>query len=164
LPGQLGTNEVRVLVSLLEPVHTIKSIVNLFRHKPVADLYAEPAQATRYYIERLQALAEFGTAHAHAYYYYDAGLFQQQPEALLARLTQWLTLDSVLREEYQLFSQTGQAGKGDSSPLIQRGRIERTPIDYSHVEIPADLLQRAQRVYIECRQRIIAHAIDALTL
>jgi hypothetical protein len=162
-PERLGLANTKILVSLLEPERTIKSIVNLFEKKEVEDLYASPVEATNYYIERVKTLADFCRSASQPFYYYDAELFQAAPQTLLPKLTDWLELDSPLSERYQLFSQTGEAGKGDTSELIHSGKIDKTRIDYSHISLPEDELNRALAIYRDCRSIIIDHAADSLT-
>ena len=163
-PERLGLTNPKILVSLLEPEQTIKSIVDLFAQKAVADPYASPAGAADYYIQRVQALADFCRTASQPYDYFDAELFQRAPEALLPKLTEWLELDSPLSEHYQCFSQTGKARKGDSSVHIHSGKIDRTPITYPHITLPESVLAEAQAVYEECRRDILAQAADSLTL
>ncbi len=160
-PERLGP-DMKILVSLAQPEHTIKSIVNLFSQKEVDDLYASPVEAANYYMARIQALADFSGASSQPYFYFDPELWQRAPEKLLPRLSNWLELDSPLSEQYQVFSQTGQPRKGDSSVRIHSGSIDRTPVDYSHVPVPKDVLNEARAVYQECRRRIIEKAADAL--
>lgn len=161
-PERLGAPGMKILISLLEPEHTLKSIVHLFAQKEVEDLYASPAEAANYYITRLQALAEFSRTTQRPYYYFDAELLQRAPEKLLPRLTAWLALDTPLSEEYQTFSHTGKARKGDSSERIHSGKINRTPTDYTHIAIPEAVLTKAREVYRECRREIIGKAADSL--
>ena len=163
-PEQLGLANIKILISLLEPEHTIKSIVNLFAQKEIEDLYASPVEAANYYIARVQALADFSRPANQSYYYFDAELFQRAPEILLPKLSDWLELDSPLRERYQIFSHTGKTGKGDSSQRIHSGSIDKTRIDYSHIAIPQDALSAAKKVYRECRQQIIGNAVDSVSL
>ncbi len=163
-PEQLGLANIKILISLLEPEHTIKSIVNLFAQKEIEDLYALPVEAANYYIARVQALADFSRTANQPYYYFDAEMFQRTPEELLPKLSDWLELDSPLSERYQIFNQTGKARKGDSSERIHSGRIDRTPVDYSHISIPEDVLRAAQKVYRECRRQIIGNAADSVSL
>jgi hypothetical protein len=163
-PDQFGLANIKILISLLEPAHTIKSIVNLFAQKEVDDLYASPVEAANYYIARVQALADFSRAANQPYYYYDAELLQRTPEQLLPRLSDWLELDSPLSERYQIFNQTGKARKGDSSARIHSGRIDRTPVDYSHIAIPEAALRKAREAYRECRRQIIGNAADSVSL
>lgn len=162
-PERLGSTELRILFALAEPEHTIKSIVNLFARKAVEDLYASPPEAAKYYIARVEALADFSRTVGRPFYYFDAELWQRAPERLLPALTRWLALDSPLCAEYQTFSQTGKAGKGDSSPRIHRGRIDAARSDYSHITLPAEVLGEARLAYQESRARIISGAAEALT-
>lgn len=163
-PEKLGAANIKLLIALLEPAHAIKSIVDLFARKEVADLYASPVEAARYYVARVQTLAEFSRSTRCPYYYFDAELLPRAPERLLPTLTDWLELDSPLSERYQIFSQTGQARKGDSSERIRSGVIDRTPRDYAHVAIPLEVLDEAREVYRECRGGIIGRAADSLSL
>jgi len=161
-PGRHGLADIKILVSLQEPEQTIKSIVDLFAKKTQEDLYASPAEATNYYIERVKTLADFCQSSSHPYYYYDAELFQAAPEKLLSRLTDWLELDSPLSERYQLFSQTGKTGMGDSSEFIRSGKIEKNRNDYSHIRLAEDDLSRTQAIYRDCRSQIVDNAADSL--
>ncbi len=163
-PEQLGLGNIKILISLLEPEHTIKSIVDLFARKEVDDLYASPVEAANYYIARIQAIADFSRTADQFYYYFDAELFQRAPETLLPKLSDWLELESPLSERYQIFSHTGKARKGDSSERIHSGRIDRTPVDYSHVVVPEDVLRTAREVYRKCRRQIIGNAADSVSL
>jgi len=163
-PEQIGLANIKILISLLEPEHTIKSIVDLFAQKEIEDPYASPVEAANYYIARIQAIADFSRTANQPYYYFDAELFQRAPETLLPRLSDWLELDTPLSERYQIFSHTGKARKGDSSERIHSGRIDRTPVDYSHVAIPEEVLGRAREVYQECRRQLIGNAADSVSL
>ena len=163
-PERLGLADIKVLVALAEPAHTIKSIVHLFRQKPDPDLYASPVEAAKYYVERVRALAEFCRTTDWPYTYFDAELLVRAPERLLPRLTDWLQLESPLSERYEVFSQTGKARRGDSSERVRSGRIDRARTDYSHVVIPEEALQAAREAYRECREQIVAGARDSVTL
>jgi len=163
-PERLGISDTKILISLLEPERTIKSIVALFTRKEIDDLYASPVEAANYYVDRVQALAGFSRTASRSYYYFDAELLQRAPERLLPKLSEWLELDSPLSERYQTFSHTGKPRKGDSSERIHSGVIDRTPSDYSHIAIPEAVLRRAREVYRECRREIIGNAADSVSL
>jgi len=163
-PERLGLADIKILVALAEPAHTIKSIVHLFRQKPDPDLYASPVEAAKYYVERVRAIAEFCRTTDWPYTYFDAELLVRAPERLLPRLTDWLQLESPLSERYEVFSQTGKARRGDSSGRVRSGRIDRARTDYSHVVIPEEALQAAREAYRECREQIVAGARDSVTL
>lgn len=163
-PGRLRSADIKLLVALAEPAHTIRSIVHLFAQKPDPDLYASPELAARYYVERVQALAGFCRMAGRDYHYFDAELLQGAPERLLPRLSGWLELDSPLSERYKVFSQTGKARRGDTSARMQSGRIDRTRMDYSHIAIPEAALRAAREAYRECRAQIVSGAADSVTL
>ncbi|MGB5519039.1 MAG: hypothetical protein WBO73_11345 [Gammaproteobacteria bacterium] len=160
LPGLEG---IKILVALREPENTIKSIINLFARKDTDELYALPYEAAKYYIERLEWLAEFSRKVGQGYYYFDAELLQKAPEILLPAMSGWLDLDSPLSGRYKIFNQSGEAGKGDSSKRIHSGKIDKTTVDYSHILIPHDELKSALSVYRDCRQQLIDNAIDSIT-
>jgi hypothetical protein len=161
-PERLGRADIKILVALAEPAHTIQSIVHLFAQKPDPDLYASPVQAANYYVERVRALADFCRTTDRPYTYFDAELLLRAPEQLLPRLTDWLELDSPLSERYEVFSQTGKARRGDTSERVRSGRIDRVRSDYSQVVIPEVALQAAQAAYRDCREEMIAGARDSL--
>jgi len=163
-PERLGLADIKVLVALAEPAHTIRSIVHLFRQKPDPDLYASPVEAANYYVERVRALAEFCRTTDWPYTYFDAELLVRAPEKLLPRLTAWLELDSPLSERYEVFSHTGKARRGDTSERVRSGRIDRARSDYSEVVIPDAVLGAAEAAYRECREEIVAGARDSLGL
>ena len=160
-PERLGRADVKILVALAEPAHTIGSIVHLFAQKPDPDLYASPVEAANYYVERLRALAEFCRTTDWPFYYFDAALLVRAPETLLPRLTAWLELETPLSEQYQLFIQTGKARRGDTSARMRNGRIDRARSDYSDVAIPEPVLKAAQAAYRDFRERILSHAKDS---
>ncbi|MCD6705422.1 MAG: sulfotransferase [Thiobacillus sp.] len=163
-PERLGLADIRILVALAEPAHTIRSIVHLFRQKPNPDLYASPVEAANYYVERMRALADYCRTTDWPYTYFDAELFVRAPERLLPRLTAWLELDSPLSERYEVFSHTGKARRGDTSERVRSGRIDRARSDYSEVVVPEEALSAAQSAYRECREKMIAGATDSVTL
>ncbi|MDA8129036.1 MAG: hypothetical protein M0Z73_10105 [Betaproteobacteria bacterium] len=161
-PERLGRADIKILVSLAEPAHTIRSIVHLFRQKPDPDLYASPVEAANYYMERVRALAEFCRTSNWPYFYFDAELWQRAPERLLPRLTEWLELDSPLSARYEVFSQTGKVRRGDTSERMLRGGIDKARTDYSHIAIPEVVLDEAREAYETCRRQIISSADDSL--
>jgi hypothetical protein len=158
LPG------VKILLALREPEQSIKSIVNLFAQKETDEPYASPLEAANYYIDRVAALADFCRDASRGYYYFDAEMLQCRPDVLLPGLTRWLDLDSPLSDRYEVFRQTGQHRKGDSSNVIRTGRVVAASRDYSTIRIPAASLEAARQAYRDCRRQIIRAALDSLTL
>ncbi len=159
----LDAGTTTVFVALRRPEPTLKSIVNLFAHKPAGDPYAEPAGATTYYIERLQALAAFGQRHPGRFYYFDAELIRSDTARVLAAFGRWLHLASPLADRYQAFSKTGIAGAGDSSPAIAAGHVVPAQNAYPDIDLDADALLRAEQVYRDSRRQLVERAAAALT-
>ena len=164
IPDRLGLSGTRILVAVRAPDQTVRSIVSLFRKKGSGERYAEPREATRYYVERLATLADFCATHAGGHHYFDAEALQGSPERLLPALSRWLELDTPLAGRYGIFSRTGVAGSGDSSPTIRSGTISRATSDYSDIPIPSELLDEARAVYRDCRRRIVDSAAETLVL
>jgi len=162
-PDRLGLADMKILLSLRQPEPTIQSIVHLYRQKDGGDLFDSPEKAARYYIERVRALADFAQSNP-GYFYFDAELWQRAPEQLLPRLAAWLELDSPLSEQYRTFSHTGKPLKGDSSPRIHRGSIDKAGSDYAHIVVPDAVLVEAREIYRECRRQIIGQAADSLSV
>ncbi|MDQ1362779.1 MAG: hypothetical protein QG652_639 [Pseudomonadota bacterium] len=161
---RLNIPDVKILIALREPEHTIKSIVNLFAQKKIDDLYASPVEATRYYVDRLKWLADFCRHVDYRYFYFDAEMLKDESDILLPRLSQWLELDTPLSECYGVFSQTGKDRKGDSSENIRGGKINRMVHDYSAISIPDEQLKMARQVYRYSREAIIRGAAESVLL
>lgn len=163
-PERLGIESLKLLICVRMPAPTLGSIVELFARRVEPELYATPEGATAYYVSRLETLARFAEQAAGRYCYFDAELWQRAPERLLERLGGWLGLTTPLAATYQVFSQTGRVGAGDSSARIRSGRIDPTPHDYAHVSIPGPLARAAEEAYHRHRARLVEKAADVLTL
>ncbi len=153
----------RILVSIRKPEQSLKSILKLFRTKPAPAPFQNAEEVSRYYCERLDALAEFCKRNKGHYFYYDAEEWVQQPEALLPKLQTWLGLSTALTEKYQQFSQTGKARAGDSSEKILAGEIHKQSSDYSKITLEQEWLDLASKKYTECRIEFIENSFTKLT-
>ena len=159
-----GLDNALVLLALRKPEDTIKSILKLFREKNTNAPYSYPEKATRYYIERLQALTAFGQQNPQRYYYFDTELVCIDTAALLQHLASWLGLDTPLSEQYQRFAKTGVAGAGDTSDAISSGAIiKNASEDFSAIALEDSLLNEAEQAYQECRRQLCENAIAACT-
>jgi len=148
-----------LLLALRPPAATLPSIVALFAQKDRDDLYADPAGATAYYVDRLAALADFAARHPGRFHYFDADTLLAATPRLFAALERWLRLGAPLATDYHRFSQTGVAGAGDASPVLASGRIQRAspPAAFDPV-----LLARADAAYRDCRAQLFAHAAESV--
>lgn len=159
-----GLEDAHLLLALRQPEPTIKSIIKLFKEKNTDALYADPTEATRYYIERLETLSAFARQHPQRYYYFDTELVCTDTEGLLRNLASWLQLDSPLSEQYQRFAKTGVAGAGDTSAAINSGAIiKNASEDFTGIVLENELLQQAEYAYQECHNLLVRKAISGFT-
>ena len=159
----LALNGEAILLSLRQPEQTIKSVLSLFANKMVNDPYANPAEATRYYVERLTWLTDFCEKYPQRYYYFDAEVIPSDTQRILAAISHWLRLAPELSDRYQCFPKTGVAGAGDSSRAITSGKVIYQENDYSSISLDADLARQALHAYQTSRRRIIGQAIACVT-
>jgi hypothetical protein len=110
-------------------------------------------------VERLAWLAAFAATWPGRYHYFDAECLVERPLPLLATLSNWLSLGSPLRAEYQRFSRTGLARAGDSSAAITSGAILPRERRYGDIALAAELHAQARRAYRACRQALMAGAL-----
>ena len=160
---QEPNQQLKILVSLRPAEQTLKSIINLFQKKNNNHPYADPVNATQYYIKRLKLIADFCKTYPNSYYYYDADMLRNDSETTLKKLTQWLELTSPLSSEYQCFSKTGQERAGDSSANIKQGKIIKQVGGYDEINIDSNLLVEAEECFLESYSAIIKYAMDSLT-
>lgn len=160
--NQPGLQDAVTLLCLRQPEPTLQSILHLFTHKKRQDLYAQPEEAARYYIARLEQLGAFSLQYPRAYYYFDAELLCADTRNFLTTLGDWLQLKSPLSEQYQRFSKTGMARAGDTSAMIHSGKVIAQAHPYHDMVLDAEWLQRATQAYWQCRQRLIDQAHSAL--
>lgn len=147
------------LMALRQPEQTIKSIIKLFAQKHVDHPYSHPAEATRYYVERLETLVQISQQNPHGYYYFDAERIRTDTENTLKKLEEWLQLKTPLSANYQQFAKTGMAGAGDSSAAIGSGKVIRQATQYTDITLENSLLQQAEQAYQQCREQLIRNAI-----
>ena len=88
----LAGTDYRLLVSIRSPGNSLKSIIHLFQAKQGEQPYADPDQATDYYIQRLKSLADFSRMNTARYYYFDAELIKTDSRKLLPAFTRWCEL------------------------------------------------------------------------
>jgi hypothetical protein len=158
LPG----NDHRVLMSTRSPEDSLKSILHLFQTKGAVEPYADAAQATEYYVQRLASLATFSQENAGRYYYFDAELIKTDTRSLLHALTRWCALTTPLSDRYRTFSQTGKTRAGDSSGFIKSGKIQVSENGYPGVKLEAQYITRAGQAYAEYREVLQGNARESL--
>jgi hypothetical protein len=147
--------QTRTIMMLRAPEQSIKSLIALYRKELPELPEATAAGAAQYYISRLNSLTRTASKLNRRYFYLDADCLIQSTKPSLSMLSNWLELDSPIDSEYQIFSNTGRGTAGDHSERLQSGRVSRQNSDYSSIQIPFEVLAKADEAYIFCRQQLI---------
>ena len=153
----------RTIIMLRAPEQSVKSLVALYRkHSPQLP-EATPEGATRYYVDRLAALADTAGAIGPRYFYLDAENLISRTDVTLAELSTWLGFDTPIPSQYDTFENTGQGNTGDHSSRLKSGKVNRTRSDYSDIELTSAQQAAAEEAYQRHREQIIAGAAQHAT-
>lgn len=147
---------------LREPESTIKSIFHM-GHILGNDWHKNPdnaiENAANYYCTRLSCLQKYAEMNNGNNYFIESDDLLNKTDDLLKDLTDWLNLASPLQNRYSKFSQTGKPGRGDPSENIQAGKITKTK-SYSNIEIPREILKKADSSYEKCKETLLRHCVS----
>lgn len=142
----LGADD-RIVIMIRKPGPTISSITRLFGAKP-GHKFSTCAGAESYYVGRLASLRKYAERLEGRFLLLQSEALLERPEASLERLTAFLSLRVPLSAQYEVFPNTGVPGAGDTSALIQSGRIaSQAPMqpDFTPGEALAELYDAALR-------------------
>jgi len=117
----LGPND-KVVIMIRAPAPSVDSVLKIFADKPDSR-WSTREEAERYYWDRLEGLMESSRALQNDYFFLTSEELVGDSVKVLAQLTEFLALDTPLREEYSTFEKTGRRGFGDSSEDITAGKI-----------------------------------------
>jgi hypothetical protein len=156
----LNLDNVKQLVMLRDPEHTMKSIINMGVniYKGQNKWYADAEKVLTYYTDRLAHIQKSVTESKGDSLFFDAEKLYDDTEGVLNRLSTWLELATPLTPRYSKFENTGKTGYGDPSEVIKTGEIVRKGNDYGEIHIPSDILSQAKIAHEECRSILIQHA------
>lgn len=155
------SDDVKSVFALRLPEDTLPSIVEMVRRTGESVMYATPEGAAKYYVNRVQRLAN-EAANTDQSFYFDAETIVDDPDRLLSALTGFLGLSTDLSTEYETFEQTGQEGSGDPSKNIQSGTIVRDR-ERPNVDFPEDLIQQATDAYHLAREALLVACSHTVT-
>ncbi|MEO8304569.1 MAG: sulfotransferase, partial [Betaproteobacteria bacterium] len=159
-PTMLARPDVRVVFLLRHAEDTLASILNMAHALGHVGPYADLAQVTDYYVNRLKQMENQSAQVTGNAYYIDSERLVDETDAVLDGLSRWLALGTGLTPEYRTFPLTGVPGHGDPSPHIRAGRVVKSPAerhrDYKAVAIPEEALRRAEAAYTACREALSA--------
>jgi hypothetical protein len=139
----LRHTDTRFVFLAREPVATLESYRRMFRDMTTDE------RRLQSYETRLDGMVDLakriGDPERMTFITYDE--LTNETASALERLTLWLELDTPITPEYDLNAKSGSQSWGDPSQHIQAGTIIKVPHDT--VEIDADVIEAAQRVYRE---------------
>ncbi|RME67510.1 MAG: hypothetical protein D6781_13040 [Verrucomicrobia bacterium] len=156
----LNSPRVRLIFFVRRPESTLASIVRLGRREPRVARYADAAEAAGHYLDRLEGLVEVARLSRCPLLFFEAEDFETQLETVLERVGDWLGLHSPLSPSYRVFSDTGQAGAGDSSENIRKGRFMPHRGAGEPVAIDPTLLRRCEEGHAWCVRRLAEIAAE----
>lgn len=154
--------DVKSIFALRKPHETLPSIVAMVERTGEKVAYASIEGATEYYVQRVQRLAADATR-AGSSIYFDAETVVDDTDRLLGRLSSFLGLRTPLESEYKTYSETGRVGSGDPSQNIHSGTVVRDR-ERAEIEVPLELLERAEAAYRSARHGLIQSCSVTVTL
>lgn len=146
------------VMMLRSPVISIKSLVVLYRATSPHLPEATPEGAARYYIDRLNTLADTAQALPKRYFYLDAEGLVTDTGPTLRALGDWLELTTPIPTAYQTFSKTGCGQAGDTSARLKSGTVSRESNDYPDIRVPEALIAEATDAYRRQRDVLLQHS------
>lgn len=142
----------KIIFLLREPEDTIKSIIHMGTFTE-EKWYKNPHTVLKYYQMRLSGLCDYAQQLNRKFFIINSDDLIENKNFLLAELTSWLNLNHPLKEEYNLFRDTGKAGTGDPSQNIKAGVIKKTK-PYDHITVPEDIIKKGLFIFNDCKRKL----------
>lgn len=159
-PGVLARPDVQGIFALRAPESAIPSIMALYERVDPGHEWASAQGAAKYYQERLIQMKALWlkVPPNNARLYLDAEVLVKNTEDALTALSQNLALVPRLKSEYDTFALTGKRGYGDSSDIINKGRVVPFGNTYSETQVPTSILGEARDTYLQVRSTLAKEA------
>ena len=143
----LRSERVTIIFLVREPFSTMQSILRMSELRNPRHWFSSPEKVAKYYIKRLKDIRSYAGKSPYKAFFIDADRIIHDTKALLNSLTGWLELATPLKPDYKIFKLTGTPGKGDPTPMIMKGRIERNPGNRYEYPVPEKLSAKADAMY-----------------
>jgi hypothetical protein len=163
-PSLLNEPGTRAVILLRQPVEVLQSIVHMGTHLHVDARAANVADATRYYVARLQRLAQLARHLAERAAFVESEVLMAHTQGTLLFLRDFLQLDAPLERRYRTFSRTGQPGFGDPSAAIRSGEMGARRENRPRYSIPSTLIAEAVQAHSQCLAACNRHCVRMLGL
>jgi len=134
----------RAIILIRGPVPTVRSIMNMGLRYSDIPWYRDSDAVARYYETRLASLVRLADRLRTRAIWLEAEELLSGAEPVLTRLGAFLALRAPLPNSYRQFAHTGEAGYGDPSEEISKGRIGAARASDAHILLPEQLVARLE--------------------
>lgn len=151
----------KIVFLLREPVDSTQSFVRLYR-KEKPDCNRDDSAIHRdffeYYSQRMATLVSMARKIKHRAILIDAEILMQETTKTLARIGNFLELESPLRQEFELHEQSGTSGHGDTTGGLMAGKIQMQQHARA-TDVDQQLAAKFSEIYRESRLAIEAAGV-----
>jgi len=151
----LNCDRSSAIFCLRRPQETIPSILKLYSDTDPGHEFTRESYAIDYYVRRLASLDRIASSLEHGYFYFDAESLKQDAENCLARLSDWLDLDTPLSPNYTLQKNTSRKRYGDTSGRLEAGHVVGESSVYDGIQYNLESMRAAQDAYETVRRRLV---------
>lgn len=160
----LSRSNIYWIFLLRYPEVMFKSIINMGNKFDDKEWYRDPDKILKYYKARLQNMENYARRlRGKSVLIYSEDLINKT-DVVLDSLTSWLGLESRLKPEYDIFSDTGLPWYGDPSGIIKSGYIVKKRPSYDDIFVPDDILENAFNTYEHCQKVISDYSENILNV
>jgi len=139
-----GEARIVQLVMLREPAATVASIVRMGLERNT--VWQDEELGFAYYCHRLKEIGYHFEQSKSPCAFINSDALVNSPTEILAKLTEFLDLNTALESEYKSFDKTGHAGSGDPSGALDAGKVVSSDIKKLTFENPK-FLELASTIY-----------------
>lgn len=155
ITSKLSRGNNKFIIMLRAPEASLASMATM--HQKLNDNNGYQHLA-KYYQKQLLHIQESAKLITNDYFYLDSEDLVENTSSTLEQLTRYLDLPTPLSENYNIFTDTGEAGKGDPSDNIKHGAITKTaPSEQSHFS--KEEITELTKLYSETRTLLKTHSI-----
>jgi hypothetical protein len=129
---------------------------NITKHPSLRNDFADAKGSSEYYILRLRQLASYAPKVRRSIFIEAETIVDDTEDALIC-LQKHLKLREKLEETYSIYSKTGKPGRGDESSYIKTGEIIRHKKRYDNIQIPEEILEKANWTYDSCKEALMTN-------
>ena len=153
-PKMVRRPDVHALFVIREPIQTIRSTIAMGLKRETLDWKSQPDRVLRYYTRRLDGIVQTAKSKKTQSMFFEADQLLDNTDEVLSTLGSFLQLAEPLSTDYQTGELTGKRKYGDPSKYIRSGTIVKDRDDYSHIELPATVIAKAEDAFGRAREQL----------